>query len=189
MLVSYEFWFVSIMMRSSHAWCPGNKPVWTNIYVLRLRCIMRLTARREFLVGGALKLLLRWFLKLLFLLVIEPFFYPLLNKYEPTMMAVWGFHSCSLNSICAAISVRFVAVAYSIVSFYQRTPLKILRRKGIRGQGSIYLNASHLGFPRVRSGSFLWSSCHVCHEVGKVTFQRRVTASGRFCMESLLLTD
>ena len=70
------------------------------------------------------------------------------------MMAAWDFHSCALNSICAAESVRVVAVGYSIV-FSQRTPLKILGRKGITGQGNIYLNACHLHFPGVSSGSFL----------------------------------
>lgn len=71
------------------------------------------------------------------------------------MMVARDFHSYALNSICAAESVRAVAVGYSIVSFSQRTPVKILGRKRITGQGNIYLNACHLRFPGVSGGSFL----------------------------------
>jgi len=71
------------------------------------------------------------------------------------MKAAWDFHSRALNSTCVAESVRVVAVRYSIVSFSQKTPVKILGRRGIAIQGSIYLNACHSCFPGVSSGSFL----------------------------------
>lgn len=59
-----------------------GEPVWASVYVLCLRCIMRLTARREFLSWGSIEIAFKVVPKTIDLLAIEPFFYPLCNKCE-----------------------------------------------------------------------------------------------------------